>query len=109
MAGCAPLARPTLLREISGQLKGDVMREIGVFEAKNKLGQLLDRVERGEEIVITRHGRPIARMVRAGPGFDREAARRVVTSLHKASRGVKLRGLKIKNLIGAGPLRQARP
>jgi len=78
------------------------MREIGAFEAKNKLGQLLDRVERGEEIVITRHGRPIAKMVRAGSGFDREAARRAVSRLRKASRGVRLRGLKIRDLIGEG-------
>lgn len=39
------------------------MNEIGAFEAKNTLGTLLDRVERGEEIVITRHGRPVARLV----------------------------------------------
>ena len=39
------------------------MTEIGAFEAKNTLGTLLDRVERGEEIVITRHGRPVARLV----------------------------------------------
>jgi prevent-host-death family protein len=38
-------------------------REIGAFEAKNTLGSLLDRVESGEEIVITRHGRPVARLV----------------------------------------------
>lgn len=37
--------------------------QIGAFEAKNSLGSLLDRVERGEEIVITRHGRAIARLV----------------------------------------------
>ena len=37
--------------------------EVGAFEAKNKLGTLLDRVERGEEIVITRHGKPVARLV----------------------------------------------
>lgn len=37
--------------------------EIGAFEAKNTLGSLLDRVERGEEIVITRHGRRVARLV----------------------------------------------
>jgi prevent-host-death family protein len=78
------------------------MREIGAFEAKNKLGQLLDRVERGEEIVITRHGRPVAKMVRAGPGFDRDAARRAASGLRKASRGVRLRGLKIRDLIGEG-------
>jgi prevent-host-death family protein len=39
------------------------MKEIGAFEAKNTLGSLLDRVEHGEEIVITRHGRPVARLV----------------------------------------------
>lgn len=38
-------------------------REVGAFEAKNTLGSLLDRVERGEEIVITRHGKPVARLV----------------------------------------------
>ena len=40
-----------------------VMNEVGAFEAKNTLGTLLDRVERGEEIVITRHGKPVARLV----------------------------------------------
>ena len=39
------------------------MQQIGAFEAKNTLGSLLDRVERGEEIVITRHGKAIARLV----------------------------------------------
>ena len=39
------------------------MAEIGAFEAKNTLGSLLDRVERGEEIVITRHGKAVARLV----------------------------------------------
>ena len=39
------------------------MIEIGAFEAKNKFGSLLDRVEDGEEIVITRHGRPVARLI----------------------------------------------
>lgn len=40
------------------------MRHVGAFEAKNTLGDLLDQVEQGEEIVITRHGRKIARIVR---------------------------------------------
>jgi prevent-host-death family protein len=39
------------------------MLEIGAFEAKNTLGALLDRVEAGEEVRITRHGRPVARLV----------------------------------------------
>jgi prevent-host-death family protein len=38
-------------------------QQVGAFEAKNTLGTLLDRVEQGEEIVITRHGKPVARLV----------------------------------------------
>ena len=44
------------------------MREIQASEAKTHLPQLLDDVERGETIVITRHGRAIARLV---PEADR--------------------------------------
>ena len=36
------------------------MKEIGAFEAKNTLGTLLDLVQGGEEIIITRHGKPEA-------------------------------------------------
>ena len=39
------------------------MITVGAFEAKTKLSELLDRVERGEEVVITRHGKPVARLV----------------------------------------------
>jgi prevent-host-death family protein len=48
--------------------------EIGAFEAKNKLSALLDRVERGEEIVITRHGRPVAKLVPTNGEIDRSQA-----------------------------------
>ncbi|MCI0466169.1 MAG: type II toxin-antitoxin system prevent-host-death family antitoxin [Beijerinckiaceae bacterium] len=39
------------------------MREIQASEAKTHLPRLLDEVERGETIIITRHGRAIARLV----------------------------------------------
>jgi len=39
------------------------MREVQAANAKTHLSQLLDAVERGETIVITRHGRPIARLI----------------------------------------------
>ena len=39
------------------------MREVQASEAKTHLPQILDEVERGETVVITRHGRPIARLV----------------------------------------------
>ncbi len=50
------------------------MLEVGAFEAKNTFGSLLDRVARGEEIVITRHGKPVARLVASSGGIDREQA-----------------------------------
>ena len=51
------------------------MHEVGAFEAKNTLGSLLDRVERGEEVVITRHGKPVARLVASASGIDRASAK----------------------------------
>ena len=49
--------------------------EIGAFEAKNRLGMLLDRVEQGEEIIITRHGKPVARLVPNATRIDTPQAR----------------------------------
>ena len=42
------------------------MAAITAFEAKTRFGELLDRVARGEEIVITRHEKPVARMIPEG-------------------------------------------
>ena len=57
------------------------MTAIGAFEAKNKLSELLDRAEAGEEVVITRRGRPVAKLVPISGTRDvakaREAARRI--------------------------------
>lgn len=45
--------------------------KVGAFEAKTKLSAPLDRVERGEEVTITRHGKPGARLVLANAGHER--------------------------------------
>lgn len=42
------------------------MNSVTALEAKTRFGELLDRVARGEEIVITRHEKPVARMVPEG-------------------------------------------
>lgn len=76
------------------------MNEIGAFEAKNRLGSLLDRVERGEEITITRHGRPVARLVPADQPDMRRHREAVETILNW--KRAPLRGLKIKDLIEEG-------
>jgi prevent-host-death family protein len=41
------------------------MITVGAFEAKTHLSALLDKVAAGEDIVITRHGQPVARLVKA--------------------------------------------
>jgi prevent-host-death family protein len=66
------------------------MREVGAFEAKNRLGQLLDLVERGEQIVITRHGKAVALLVPPHPAFNREAARIAVPSIRARAEQLKL-------------------
>jgi prevent-host-death family protein len=53
------------------------MREIQSSEVKAKLPQYLDDVERGETIVITRHGKPVAHLVPA-PVQDKDRVRRAL-------------------------------
>jgi prevent-host-death family protein len=66
------------------------MHEIGAFEAKNKLGQLLDLVERGEEIMITRHGKQVARLVPVRQHVSREEARAAVQRIRARAEQRKL-------------------
>jgi prevent-host-death family protein len=66
------------------------MREIGAFEAKNKLGQLLDLVEGGEEVLITRPGKQVARLVPAHPVVQREAARAAIQRIRTRAERRKL-------------------
>ena len=51
------------------------MIQIGLFEAKQKLSELVQRAAAGEEIVITRHGQPAAVLRGVGRGIDAERAR----------------------------------
>jgi prevent-host-death family protein len=80
------------------------MKEVGAFEAKNRLGQLLDWVEAGEEVLITRRGKVVARMVPPGMASDRERGRQAAARIRELRKGVNLGGLAIKDLIGEGRL-----
>jgi prevent-host-death family protein len=42
------------------------MAKVSAFEAKTRFGELLERVSRGEEVVITRHDKPVARLIPEG-------------------------------------------
>jgi prevent-host-death family protein len=80
------------------------MREVGAFEAKNRLGQLLDWVEAGEEVVITRRGKVVARLVPPSTTLDRERGQRAAQRIREMRKGVTLGGLAIKDLISEGRL-----
>lgn len=73
------------------------MAEVGAFEAKTHLPKLLERVQKGERIVITKHGRPVAELVpieRRDPQRIRKAIAQVRSFRTKLSRrGVSLRGV----------------
>jgi prevent-host-death family protein len=78
------------------------MKEIGAFEAKNKLAELLDLAESGEEIIITRHGRQVARLGPIQKPFDREAARQAVEEIKQMRKGMRMDDATIKELINGG-------
>ncbi len=66
------------------------MHTIGLFDAKNKLSALIDRVARGEEVLITRRGRPVAKLVPVNAGIDREKARAAVRRIRKLAKEMNL-------------------
>jgi antitoxin (DNA-binding transcriptional repressor) of toxin-antitoxin stability system len=79
------------------------MRQVGAFEAKARLAQLLDRVEAGEEVVITRRGKVVAKLVRPDAiSIDRKRARNAVRRIREMRKGKKLGGLKVKDLVNEG-------
>ena len=78
------------------------MRSVGLFEAKNGLSALVERVSKGEEIVITRRGQKIAMLVPANRRRPRPAAE-VVASIRKSRKGVRVpKGFSIRQMIEAG-------
>jgi prevent-host-death family protein len=76
--------------------------DVSTAEAKNRLSELLGEVARGGEVVITKRGVPVAKLVPVVPPFDRDRAFRAAEGLREASRGVTLGGIKIKDLISEG-------
>jgi prevent-host-death family protein len=77
------------------------MDTVGTFEAKTHLTRLLDRVAAGEQITITRHGNPIARLVPVRVTGSRQL-RETIARLKEFGKGQTLGGLKVKDMINEG-------
>ena len=81
------------------------MEKVQLFEAKARLSELVDRAEAGREIVITRRGRAVARIVPARPGGRRREVDRdaIVDEIEAFARTVKVkRRFNLRELIEAG-------
>lgn len=77
------------------------MQTIGVFEAKAHFSELLERVEHGEEVTITRHGKAVARVVPVDQARQ-ERAEYAVKRLREIAEGQTLEGLDWKELRDEG-------
>jgi len=78
------------------------MSEIALFEAKNRLSELIDRVQAGEEFVITRRGKVVARLSMPGADDAQQRARDAIAGLFASRQGVSLGQLKSRDLIDEG-------
>ena len=79
------------------------MESVGSFEAKTHLPQLLERVAKGEEFTITKHGKPVARLVPAVVAKPKPDVRQVIKELEAFSKGNTLGDdLSIRHLIDDG-------
>jgi prevent-host-death family protein len=66
------------------------MGTVTAFEAKTRFGELLERVAQGEEVVITRHDRPVARLVPEG-ALRLDDVRRAVAGLRDLQQRIRRR------------------
>jgi prevent-host-death family protein len=74
---------------------------VGAFEAKNRFSDLIDRVGRGAEIIITKHDKPVARMIPIEEHSVREKVR-AVAELRSIRDRYALKGVMARALISEG-------
>jgi prevent-host-death family protein len=76
------------------------MKQVGVYDAKTHLPRLLDEVEAGETITITRHGKPIARLVPVEN--KRRSIDETIAAIREFRKRHPLNGITVKELIEEG-------
>lgn len=81
---------------------GQKSNTVGAYEAKTHLSELLEKVEAGQEVTITKHGNPVAKLVpiRKEASVDERLA--AIQRIQKLASGLSLGGLKVKDLISEG-------
>jgi prevent-host-death family protein len=77
------------------------MLTVGVFEAKTHLAALLLQVGKGEQVLITKHGHPIARLIPA-TNVDIAERQHAIAQLKKFNKGINMKGLDWRTLRDEG-------
>ena len=79
------------------------MKTVGAFQAKTQLSQLLDQVEQGEVVTITRHGRPVAVLTPVTPDRAAPTGEEWLAATKRLRKGITLGGkTTIRQLINEG-------
>ena len=80
------------------------MEHIGIYEARSRFSKLVERVEAGDEVILTRRGQPVARMIRVGDktrAGARAAAVKRIRALRKRM-NLKISRAEVKQAIAKG-------
>lgn len=75
---------------------------VGAYDAETRFSELLERVAGGEEITITRHGSPVARLIPARPTSSAESRYAAIVAMRELASRNRLSGLRVKDLIAEG-------
>jgi prevent-host-death family protein len=77
------------------------MSSVGVFEAKAKLSELIDKALAGKQVVITRHGRAVARIVAEGAAGPKDV-KAAIAEVRRYRRTLKTERIDLRALIAEG-------
>jgi prevent-host-death family protein len=83
-------------------LSSNQTNTVGAYQAKTHFSELLEKVEAGQEITITRHGTPVAMLVPVKKKYTPQQRRAAIERIKNLSKGLSLGGLKISDLINEG-------
>jgi len=83
-------------------MKKPTTNSVGAYDAKTHFSELLERVAEGEEITITRHGTPVARLVPANRVVSDGERRSAIAAMRQLASRNRLAGLSIRALVAEG-------
>ena len=76
--------------------------DVGIYEAKSKLSQLVEKAEAGEEVILTRRGRPVAKIVNVAPAARRDRAS-LLREIRALARRVRIpRRISVRDIVAEG-------